>query len=66
MNPIENVWAVLQAKVDARGCETFKDFEKAVFQEWERLDPNLLVSLYAGVKQRLAQVRENGGERIKH
>ncbi|MFN9944487.1 MAG: transposase, partial [bacterium] len=26
LNPIENVWAIVQRKVNARGCSTFEEF----------------------------------------
>ena len=56
LNPIENVWAYVQRRVDARGCKDFKSFERAVLEEMRQVPKQLLSRLYASMGTRLQKV----------
>jgi DNA-binding MurR/RpiR family transcriptional regulator len=60
------VWAIVQAKVNALGCKSFDDFQKAVMDELKALSKSTTKKLVMSVSKRLAQVLENGGEKTKY
>jgi hypothetical protein len=63
LNPIENVWAIVQARVNRRGPETFEDFKAAVIQELKGLSQQTISKLYASMKGRIHAVLSRGGNR---
>lgn len=66
LNPIENVWAYVQARVNALGCKSFDDFKKAVLDEMMTVPKSLISKLYKSVPKRLAKVVESGGGKTKY
>ena len=66
LNPIENLWAYVQARVDAMGCNTFPEFQQAVIQELINVPKSMLANLYASMPRRMAMVIESGGDRTKY
>lgn len=58
LNPIENLWAAVSAKLDAMGCKTFEEFKVAVEQtvkeEGRKLGPALVKSMAKRVRDCLA------------
>lgn len=63
LNPIENVWAYVQARVDQRGCKTFDDFKAAVKEELMSVPKQMLANLVNSMKSRLELVIKRGGDR---
>jgi DDE superfamily endonuclease len=63
LNPIENVWAIVQARVNKRGPQTFEDFKAAVIQELKGLSQQTINNLYASMKGRIDAVLSKGGDR---
>ena len=45
LNPIENLWSILKARVEARLARTMDEVERVLKEEWEALDKELLTSL---------------------
>lgn len=66
LNPIENVWAYVQARVNALGCNSFDEFKKAVLDEMMAVPKTLISKLYKSVPKRLAKVIETGGGKTKY
>lgn len=66
LNPIENLWAWVEAKVNAMGCQTFEEFSQAVLQQLATVPKAMLVNLFASMPRRMAKVIELGGERTKY
>jgi len=66
LNPIENVWAYVQAKVNALGCESFDEFRQAVLDEMMTVPRTLTSKLFKSVPKRLAKVLESGGGKTKY
>ena len=62
LNPIENAWAYVQAKVDAAGCETFDEFKETVVREWCQLPAELCAKLIGSMPERLAACTHLEGE----
>jgi hypothetical protein len=63
LNPIENVWAIVQRRVNKRGPETFEAFKAAVIQELKGLSKQTISNLYASMKDRMEAVVSLGGGR---
>lgn len=66
LNPIENVWAYVQARVDKLGCASFEDFTAAVIGELTHLRRPMLVRLVNSMSQRMAAVVANEGGKTKY
>ena len=63
LNLIENVWAYVQARVDARGCSNFEQFTQAVLAECQAVPSRMLANLFDSMPKRLAKVIERGGDK---
>lgn len=61
MNPIERVWAILQARVAARNPDSVEDLKKAIAQEWAALDQDTIDRVVRGFDSRVRAVRAAGG-----
>jgi hypothetical protein len=66
LNPIENVWAFVQARVNALGCKSFDEFQAAVLDEMKAVPKSLISNLYKSMPKRLAKVTESGGGKTKY
>jgi hypothetical protein len=66
LNPIENVWGIVQAKVNALGCKTFDEFKKAVLDQMKAVTKKQQIKLVRSMKGRLAQVIDCGGGKINY
>lgn len=66
LSPIENVWAYVQAKVNARGCKTFLEFQQAVLDEVQGVPSKMLSNLYSSMPRRMAQCLEAQGGKLKY
>jgi hypothetical protein len=65
LNPIENVWSVLQAKVYESGqFRNKKDLLAEIKRCAKRIEPNMIKSLYASMNKRLVTVLEAKGGQI--
>jgi hypothetical protein len=53
LNIIENVWAWVQAEVDAKGCKNFNEFEQCVVQTIKNVPHEMVQNLYKSIKDRL-------------
>lgn len=63
LSPIENLWGIVQSRVNRRGCETFQQFKAAVFEEWHNVDLPLLQALMGSMHSRMQQcIAANGGK----
>jgi hypothetical protein len=63
LNPIENLWAWAQAKVDAAGCKSFEEFKNCVENTLKNVPPKQLTALVNSMKSRLRLCIENGGDK---
>ena len=66
LSPIENVWGIVQAKVNERGCKSFAEFQQAVLDEFQSEAPKHVVKLYASMKHRMAECLAAGGDKIRY
>lgn len=63
LNPIENVWAVVQRKVNRRGCNSFEEFKAAVVEELQSFSKKSVINLYASMSKRISCLITNKGGR---
>lgn len=63
LNPIENVWAYVQSRVDQRGCKTFEEFKQAVLDEFQAVPVSMLRNLFDSMPRRMAKVTQLGGDK---
>lgn len=66
LNPIENVWAYVKAKVNAKGCKTFEEFKQAVMDEFKHIPKRPLINLFNSMPKRIASVIELAGDKTKY
>lgn len=63
LNLIENVWGYVQGRVEAKGCETFDLFCKAVLAELKAVPKSILANLYSSMPKRISKVIKSRGEK---
>jgi transposase len=66
LNPIENLWAYVQRKVDAAGCKNFTEFKSGVVKAIERAPKRLLKALIGSMKTRVHACIELKGGKTKY
>lgn len=66
LNPIENLWSIVQRKVDAMGCKTFDEWKLALESELKGTPVTLLRSLCGSMPTRLAKCIELGGDKTPY
>jgi hypothetical protein len=66
LSPIENVWAFVDGKVQARGCTSFAEFKAAVMEELMDVPKSMLSNLCASMKERVKVVMQSGGDKTKY
>lgn len=63
LNPIENAWAYVQARVDAAGCQNYEEFKETVVREWSQLPADYCAKLIGSMAERLATCQELEGDK---
>lgn len=63
LNPIENLWAWAQAKVDAKGCKTFEEFKDCVVETLQNVPRKQLANLMGSMEARLKLCIEKAGDK---
>lgn len=66
LSPIENLWAIVQSKMDAKGCKTFDEFQSALHLEWQSIASTLTVSFVRSMRARIAMCIQNKGCKTKY
>lgn len=66
LSPIENVWAYVDAKVNAMGCKTLAEYKQAIVHHLANLPKTFITSLYDSLPRRMAKVIELGGDKTKY
>ena len=65
INPIENLWAILDEKLESKKFKTENGMKKAIRQVWDEVDLSLLHNLISSVPDRLRRIRKAKGGPIK-
>ena len=64
LNIIENVWGLVQEKVESRGCSSFEEFRDAVKEEMAAVPGKLITNLFKSLPKRMQLVVSNCGQKI--
>lgn len=62
---IENVWAWVQQKVEAAGCQTFTQFKMCVFHHLKHVPKSMIRNLFKSVKRRVKECSKDGAK-LRH
>jgi hypothetical protein len=66
LSPIENLWAVVEAKANALGCKTFTEYQDSVVRLIKETPLTHLSNYYKSMKGRLQECIEKEGNRINY
>lgn len=66
LNPIENLWSILDGHIDKTEVTNKNDYFKAIQNAWENLDPEHLRNLVGSMPKRLAAVIKAKGGHTKY
>jgi transposase len=66
LNPIENVWAYVQGKVNSLGCKSFEEFKLAVLDQVKAVPVSMLINLFNSMPKRMAKVIDLEGDKTKY
>lgn len=64
LNPVENVWALVDGVVKAQGCKTIQEFDKAIQNSFAALRPEACARNITDMPRRMKEVVARGGARI--
>ena len=63
LSPIENFWGYLSKKMDAKGCETFEEYQAALHLEAKATPQRVFINLVGSMRKRLADcIKKEGGK----
>ena len=65
-NPIENLWSVLERRVEKRHPSNIDELDRFLKEEWEKVDKSLLSNLIGSMKTRCMALIDSKGERINY
>ena len=66
LNPIENLWAILNAKASDRRPQNDEELFEALEFEWNRLDVSILENLVDSMNRRCQMVIDSHGYPTKY
>lgn len=66
LNPIENLWSILDEKIDKTGVTNKENYFAALKRTWEELDEKYLQNLVESIPRRLQTVIEAKGSHTKY
>jgi hypothetical protein len=61
LNPIENVWGWMEAKINRLGCSNWAEFKAAVHRICKEVPQGMINNLYVSMSKRINLVLEKGG-----
>jgi len=61
LNPIENVWGWMEAKINNQGCNSWTEFKAAVHKTCSQVPLTMVANLFDSMPKRMRLVLENGG-----
>jgi len=66
LNPIENLWAIIKAKVAKRFPKNKRELIEFLIEEWNKIDRSTIENLIKSMKKRCEELIQNGGKRINY
>ena len=65
INPMENLWAILDDRLEQKKFTTKKGMKKNIRELWDEVDSSLLHNLIHSIPDRLRRIRKAEGGSIK-
>src|SRR5665648_27516 len=66
LNPIENLWNVLKARVYARFPQSMEEMEAVIREEWAEIDLKFISRICRSMPRRLQLLLDNDGHKISY
>lgn len=66
LNPIENLWSYLKAKMDGKGCRTFKEYSEALHLEVKAIPTEVFSNLVDSMPRRMAACMALSGGKTRY
>lgn len=66
LNPIENLWEIVNLKINRENCKTKENLFEAVKIAWEAISPDIINNLISSMPKRCACVIQNKGFATKY
>ncbi len=66
LNPIENLWADMNRRVESRFAQTIDELKQVITQEWNNTSGLMLSKLVASMPKRCKAIVENAGHKTKY
>lgn len=66
LNPIENVWSMVLARVQRKGCTDFAEFKRAVNREFRHLGTDEVRHIYEKMPERIRECLARNGDKTDH
>ena len=66
LSPIENLWSIVERRVQAAGCKDFAEFKATLVKEWNGVSKELCGKLMGSMGSRLEACLEKGGKRFSY
>jgi len=66
LNPIENLWDVIKARVYGRFPQSMEEMENLVREEWAAIDLKFISHVCCNMPRRLQLLLDNNGHKIKY
>jgi len=66
LNPLENVWGWMEARINELGCESWADFKAAVHRLCREVPQTMVDNLYGSMHKRMLLVIEKEGGKTRY
>lgn len=66
LNPIENLWAILKARVENRNPRDVEELKEVILAEWKSIEKDICARLAGSMIRRCQAVIDNEGGRTKY
>jgi transposase len=66
LNPMENLWADLNRRVESRFAHTIEELKQVIVEEWNNTSVLMLSKLVASMPKRCKAIVDNQGHKTKY
>ena len=66
LNPIENLWAILDRRVQARYPTSKEDFKRKLKEEWAKITPDFVRKFIMSMPRRIQAVLDKNGKHTRY
>lgn len=66
LNPIENLWEIVNSKINRENCSTKEALFEAVKEAWYNISPEIISNLISSMPKRCSEVIKNNGLSTKY